>query len=81
MKGILNSVSWGIALGVWMSGAILLWEIWLFQKTLCDPLSSYIEFSLMFVATFYILALVPLKCCARRILCRGRRPPPALVSS
>ncbi|HYA43775.1 MAG TPA: hypothetical protein VEF34_20935 [Syntrophobacteraceae bacterium] len=45
----------------WACGAFILWRIWNFQKSLPDPLGSYIEFAVMFLTTFYVLALFPMK--------------------
>ena len=44
----------------WGLGALTLWRIWNYQKSLPDPLGSYVEFTLMFLATFYALALLPI---------------------
>jgi len=54
-------------------------KIWIYQKSLPDPLGSYIEFSIMFLVTFHVLALVPIKRCVdwflwRSGLVRGDEP-------
>lgn len=56
-----NTCSWCLTLFFWVSGALLLQQIWNYQKTLSDPLGSYIEFATMFFVTFYVLALFPIK--------------------
>ena len=81
MKSMRNSLSWGIALVMWVLGALLLWELWQIQKTLPDPLGSYIEFTVMFIATFYILALIPFKYCADKIVFNGESVSPAFIRS
>lgn len=58
------------ALIFWGVGAILLRQIWNYQKSLPDPLGAYIEFIIMFLATFYILALFPIKRCVNRFFDR-----------
>lgn len=52
---------------LWGLGAGLLLVIWRYQQALPDPLGAYIKFTLMFVATFYVLALFPIKHCLDRI--------------
>ena len=54
----------------WVSGALLLWRIWNYQKSLPDPIGSYIEFTVMFLVTFYVLALFPIKSCVDWLLNR-----------
>jgi hypothetical protein len=45
-------------------------QIWIYQKSLSDPLGSYIEFLIMFVVTFYFLVLFPIKHCVDWFLSR-----------
>jgi len=62
------------------SGALFLfsgfWELFLllkirnYQKLLSDPLGSYIEFLVMFVVTFYVFVLFPIKHFVDWFLCR-----------
>ena len=52
-------------------GAFLLLKIWNYQKSLPDPLGSYIEFPIMFLVTFYVLVLFPIKHCVDWFLCRS----------
>jgi len=47
-------------------GALLLLKIWIYQKSLPDPLGSCIEFAVIFLVTFYVLALFPIKHCVER---------------
>ncbi len=56
-----NILSWALSLTVWTAGAIILWRVWIYQKTLPDPLGSYIEFTVMFITTFYIFVLILIK--------------------
>ncbi len=56
-----NILGWMITMTIWTFGAVILWVIWQYQKTMADPAASFIEFTIMFVSTFYILALVPIK--------------------
>ncbi len=63
MKKIYKSVRWCVVFALWVPGAFLLLKIWNYQKSLPDPLGSYIEFSIMFLATFYVLGLFPIKRC------------------
>ncbi|MDR3554970.1 MAG: hypothetical protein P4L55_09470 [Syntrophobacteraceae bacterium] len=55
------------ALVLWGLGAVLLLGLWNYQKSLSDPLGAYIQFSLMFLATFYVLAFFPIKECLDRL--------------
>lgn len=55
------------ALILWGLGAVILVEIWNYQKSLSDPLGAYIQFTVMFLATFYVLALFPIKHCLNRL--------------
>jgi hypothetical protein len=48
-------------LALWSLGAVVLLKIWRYQKSLSDPLGAYVEFTLMFLATVYVLALFPIK--------------------
>ncbi len=48
-------------LALWSLGAMVLLKIWKYQKSLSDPLGAYVEFTLMFLTTFYVLALFPIK--------------------
>ncbi len=52
---------WSAALVFWGFGALILSRIWNYQKSLPDPLGSYIEFTVMFLATFYALAFFPVR--------------------
>ena len=70
MKEITRTVGWCAVFGFWILGAFLLLKIWNYQKSLPDPLGSYIEFSVMFVVTFYVLVLFPIKHCVDWFLCR-----------
>ncbi len=70
MKKRRRPVGWCAVFVFWVLGAFLLLKIWNYQKSLLDPLGSYIEFSVMFVVTFYVLVLFPIKHCVDRILCR-----------
>ena len=54
---------WCAAFGLWVSGAFVLTKMWSYQKLLPDPLGSYIEFTLMFVITFYVLAIFLIRHC------------------
>lgn len=56
------SFSWIVSCVLWSAGVFLLWKAWKYQKTLPDPVGSFIEFTVMFVATFYIFMLIPIKC-------------------
>ncbi len=68
MRRIKFLAIWLIAFTLWLCGAGCLWKLWQFQKILPDPAASYIEFSVMFIATFYILALFPIKDFVHRVL-------------
>lgn len=70
MKTIRALIGWCVAFALWVLGALLLLKIWNYQKSLSDPLGSYIEFSIMFLTTFYILALVAIKHCLDWFFCR-----------
>ena len=70
MKKMQKPICWGVVFVFWVLGAFLLLKIWNYQKSLLDPLGSYIEFSVMFVVTFYILVLFPIKHCVNWFLCR-----------
>ena len=61
MKKMRKPLGWCAVLIFWGFGALLLRQIWDYQKSLPDPLGSYIEFTLMFLVTFYVLALFPIK--------------------
>jgi hypothetical protein len=56
-------VCWFSVFAIWVLGAFVLQQIWNYQKSLPDPLGSYIEFAIMFFVTFYVLALLPIKAC------------------
>lgn len=58
------------ALVLWGLGALILQEIWKYQKSLSDPLGAYIQFTVMFLATFYVLAFLPIKQCLDRLFRR-----------
>jgi hypothetical protein len=70
MKRIKKPVGWFSVFVFWFLGALLLLKIWNYQKSLPDPLGSYVEFSVMFLVTFYVLALSPIKYCVDCFLCR-----------
>jgi len=63
MKKMQTVVGWCAGIVFWMLGAFLLQRIWSYQKSLPDPAGSYIEFTVMFLVTFYIFALFPIKYC------------------
>ncbi|MGO9019989.1 MAG: hypothetical protein ACLQVJ_16760 [Syntrophobacteraceae bacterium] len=71
MKKITRTVGWCAVFAFWAFGALFLRQIWIYLKSLPDPLGSYIEFSIMFLVTFYVLALLPIKHCVDRFLCRS----------
>ncbi len=56
-----NSLGWLVTMTIWIIGAVILWAVWQYQKTMADPAASFIEFTIMFVSTFYILTLVLIK--------------------
>ena len=70
MKKMQKPIGWCAVFVFWVLGAFLLLKIWNYQKSLPDPLGSYIEFSVMFVVTFYVLVLFPIKHCVDWFLCR-----------
>jgi hypothetical protein len=70
MKKIYKPVGWCAVFAFWLLGALLLLKIWNYQKSLPDPLGSYIEFAVMFLVTFYVLALFLIKHCVDWFLCR-----------
>ena len=61
MKKWREFLEWCVVFILWGLGAAVLWRIWNYQKSLPDPLGSYVEFVVMFLATFYALALFPIK--------------------
>ena len=61
MEKLRKPLGWCVVFIFWGLGAVLLWRIWEYQKSLPDPLGSYIEFTVMFFVTFYVLALFPIK--------------------
>ncbi len=61
MEKMIRFSGWCVVFIFWGWGALLLWRIWDYQKSLPDPLGSYIEFTVMFLVTFYVLALFPIK--------------------
>ncbi len=69
MKKMQKPLCWCSGFAFWILGAFLLLKIWNYQKSLPDPLGSYIEFSIMFLVTFYFLALFPIKHCVDWFLC------------
>jgi len=71
MKKITRTVGWCAVFAFWAFGALLFRQIWIYQKSLPDPLGSYIEFSIMFLVTFYVFALLPIKHCLDWFLCRS----------
>ena len=70
MEKIRRYLEWSVIFTLWVSGAVLLWELWKYQRTLPDPIGSCIEFAVMFAATFYVLILFPIKHCVGWFLCR-----------
>ncbi len=75
MPKIKRSFGWCAVLAFWGLGALFLQVLWNYQKSLPDPLGSYVEFAIMFLVTFYVLALFPIKHCVDRFF--GRRGLPA----
>ncbi len=71
MKRIKNPVCWLAVFALWALGAVFLLEVWNYQKALTDPLGSYVEFSVKFFVTFYLLALLPIKRCVNWIVSRS----------
>jgi hypothetical protein len=67
-------LGWCAVFTLWVFGALLLRHIWNYQKSLPDPLGSYIEFTIMFLVTFYVLALLPIKSCVDWFLRRYGLP-------
>ncbi len=63
MKKSQSSIGWCAVFVFRVLGALLLLKIWNYQKSLPDPIGSYIEFSAMFVLTFYVLVPFPIKHC------------------
>jgi hypothetical protein len=61
MQRIKKPLRWCTVFAFWAFGAFLLRSIWNYQKSLPDPLGSYIEFAIMFLVTFYVLVLFPIK--------------------
>jgi hypothetical protein len=70
MQRIKKPFGWCTVFAFWVLGALLLRAVWIYQKSLPDPLGSYIEFAIMFLVTFYVLALFPIKRCVDWFLCR-----------
>jgi len=70
MEKISKLLGWCAVFAFWVLGALLLLKIWNYQKSLSDPLGSYIEFTIKFLVTFYILALFPIKHCVDWFLYR-----------
>ncbi len=60
---------WSFTWALWALGALFLWKMWQFQKSLPDPIGSYVEFMLMFVMTFYVLVLIPIKWAINMFFC------------
>ncbi len=58
----ISCLKWLVVWMLWSGGAFLLWEAWQYQKALDDPLGSLIEFAIMFFATCYLFAFIPIKC-------------------
>ena len=71
MKKMTKTVGWCAVFALWALGALLLRKIWIYQKSLPDPLGSYIEFLVMFLITFHVLTLLPIKRCVDWFLCRS----------
>jgi hypothetical protein len=61
MKKMRKPLSWCTVLVFWGLGALFLRRIWDYQQSLPDPLGSSIEFTVIFLVTFYVLALFPIK--------------------
>jgi hypothetical protein len=70
MQRIQKPIGWCTVFVFWILGALLLLKIWNYQKSLPDPIGSYIEFTIMFLVTFYVLALLPIKHCVDWFFCR-----------
>jgi len=70
MQEALKSIRWCAVFALWALGAFILRQLWNFQKSLPDPFGSYIEFTIMFLATFYFLILFPIKHCIDWLLRR-----------
>jgi hypothetical protein len=70
MQKIKKPVGWYAVFAFWVLGALLLRQISNYQKSLPDPFGSYIEFAIMFLVTFYVLALFPIKHCVDCLLRR-----------
>lgn len=70
MRKIKRPVCWCAVFAFWVTGALVLLKIWNYQKSLPDPIGSYVEFLLMFLVTFYVLALLPIKHCVDWIMGR-----------
>jgi hypothetical protein len=68
-------------MAIWAMGAISLWKLWQFQKGLPDPTGSYIEFSLMFIITFYVLMLIPIKYVVNSVFCSPEELPNPVLES
>lgn len=81
MRPMISVLKWTIALALWAFGAFLLWEIWQYQKTLADPLGSYVEFAVMFITTFYGFALIPIKISINNLFGESRDLSTALLES
>ncbi len=75
MQKIRKPLGWCAVFTFWVFGALLLRQIWNYQKSLPDPLGSYIEFAIMFFVTFYVLALFPIKSCVDWFFCRSGLSP------
>ncbi len=63
MQKIVKSVDWCAVFAFWILGAFALLKMWKFATSLPDPLGSYIEVTVMFLSTLYVLALFPIKHC------------------
>lgn len=61
MEKMRKPLGWCVIFILWGLGALFLWQIWEYQKSLPDPLASYIEFTAMFLITFYVLVLFLIK--------------------
>ncbi|MGO9373373.1 MAG: hypothetical protein ACLQBD_14865 [Syntrophobacteraceae bacterium] len=81
MQKTKKTMGWCAVIVFWVSGAVLLWRIWNYQKSLPDPIGSYIEFSVMFLVTFYVLALFPIKSCVDWFLNRDDLSTPSIGNS
>ena len=81
MQKTKKTMGWCAVIIFWVLGAVLLWRIWNYQKSLPDPIGSYIEFAVMFLVTFYVLALFPIKSFVDWLLNRDDLSTPSIGNS